>query len=158
MDDRPVFTAPYMGRDLRTTLIDALSRSMGGDPATMADEAMVALGFASGYDEHGDYAPGYTPPRPDDIKGGAAPCAIPADPRLADEHARIIAASEIAGLSAMTREIIMDALRVRAMDFVQDRLRYGDGAADLAADLYRELDPGADDNNAFAPDTYGRES
>lgn len=66
-------------------------------------------------------------------------------------------AMHISGLPPETREIVLDALRVRAMDFVQDRLRHNDGAADEAADIYRILDPGADSNDAFDPNVYGQE-
>jgi hypothetical protein len=59
------FSMLVNGKDLRSTIIETLvghhnsARSTGPDPATMADEIMVTLGFASGYDEDGDYAPGY---------------------------------------------------------------------------------------------------
>jgi hypothetical protein len=66
-------------------------------------------------------------------------------------------ARPIASLPHATREIVLDALRVRGMDFVQDRLKLNDGAADLAADIYRHLDPGADSNGAFDPNAYGQE-
>jgi hypothetical protein len=52
-----------------------------------------------------------------------------------------------------TRELVADALRVRAMDVVGDRLHSDHG--DLAADVIRVLDPDADASNAFDPDNYG---
>lgn len=52
-----------------------------------------------------------------------------------------------------TRELVADALRVRAMDFVGDRLHSDHG--DLAADVIRALVPDADTSNAFDPDNYG---
>lgn len=59
------------------------------------------------------------------------------------------------GVAPGVREIVLDALRVRAMDFVGDRL-HSDGG-DEAADLYRALVPGTDDDTAppvFDPDHY----
>lgn len=52
-----------------------------------------------------------------------------------------------------TREIVLDALRVRAMDFVNDRLKT-DGEGDLAADIYRYAVPWSDEDRAFDPATY----
>lgn len=59
------FSIALDGKDLRSTIIDQMvkhhstTESHSPDPATMADEIMVTLGFNSGYDEDGDYAPGY---------------------------------------------------------------------------------------------------
>jgi hypothetical protein len=62
-------------------------------------------------------------------------------------------AHAIRALPDDTRELVADALRVRAMDVVGDRLHSDHG--DLAADVIRVLDPDADASNAFDPDNYG---
>lgn len=58
------FSAEVNGLDIRATLINSLVESRiehigGDDPAMFADNVMVALGFDTGYDESGDYTPGY---------------------------------------------------------------------------------------------------
>lgn len=65
----------------------------------------------------------------------------------------------LAGLPEGTRLVVLDALRVRAMDAVADTLeaRAGgatDGLADLAADVYRASVPHADQRAAFDPARY----
>jgi hypothetical protein len=69
-----------------------------------------------------------------------------------DQHAEAIR-----GLPVETRAVVTDALRVRAMDFVADRVD-NDGAADLAADVCRVLMPeeARDDSNYFSPDHHAR--
>jgi hypothetical protein len=68
-----------------------------------------------------------------------------------DQHAEAIR-----GLPVETRAVVTDALRVRAMDFVADRVD-NDGAADLAADVCRVLMPKKLVNsNYFSPDHHAR--
>lgn len=72
--------------------------------------------------------------------------------------------NEIRRLSPATRAVVIDALRVRAMDFVEDRLDPQDGSsadlalsADLAADLHRALVPqpyNQPEIDWFDPDLY----
>lgn len=61
-------------------------------------------------------------------------------------------AQEIKKLRAPTRNMVIDALRVRSMDFVTDRLH--SDAGDETADVIRELVPHADDSNVFSADDY----
>jgi hypothetical protein len=53
-----------------------------------------------------------------------------------------------------TREFVVDALRVRAMDFVEQRLQQSGATADMAADVVRALVPNADASDAFDPEAY----
>lgn len=61
-------------------------------------------------------------------------------------------AQEIKKLPTATRNLVIDALRVRAMDFVTDRLHSDLG--DMTADVIRELIPSADTNMLFDPSLY----
>lgn len=63
-------------------------------------------------------------------------------------------ASEIRKLPDDTREFVADALRVRAMDFVEQRLQTSGATADMAADVVRALVPNADAQDAFDPEAY----
>jgi hypothetical protein len=66
----------------------------------------------------------------------------------ADDHARAIAK-----LPERTREVVLNAIRVRAMDFVTDRLD-DDVMSDDCADIYRATFPDADAAMAFDPEHY----
>ena len=59
-------------------------------------------------------------------------------------------ARDINKLPSETRAIVLDALRVRAMDFVGDRLASDGG--DEAADIYRDL--AGEDEYTFDPEHY----
>lgn len=65
-------------------------------------------------------------------------------------------------LSPSLFSVVSDALRVRGMDFVQDRLNRNDGMADEAADLYRQIVPpvveSATEGQIFDPNAYGKEN
>lgn len=63
-------------------------------------------------------------------------------------------AKAIQALPPATRALVLDALRVRAMDFVADRLESGPDYSDEAADVYRKLVPDADKRNAFDPERF----
>ncbi len=65
-------------------------------------------------------------------------------------------ADQIEALSGDTRDIVLDALRVRAMDFVADRLSE-DRMGDYVADIYRrwfESHEAEMEAQPFNPDTY----
>lgn len=61
-------------------------------------------------------------------------------------------AGAIACLPEATRELVIDALRVRAMDFVGDRLN--DDGGDEAADICRALTGRGEGDDYFNPDAY----
>ncbi len=65
-----------------------------------------------------------------------------------DQHYEAIAA-----LPVHTRDLVIDALRVRAMDFVGDRLNDDNG--DQAADIYRAFYGSTEERDQpFDPDRY----
>lgn len=63
-------------------------------------------------------------------------------------------ASAISGLPEGARTLVTEALRVRGMDFVQERLMEDEWLADKAADVYRALVPDADKRLDFDPDRH----
>lgn len=69
---------------------------------------------------------------------------------MIDSHAEAIS-----GLPTATRELVLDALRVRAMDFVSDCIG-GDAYADECADVVRRFVDEDDDRAIFDPDMYDR--
>jgi hypothetical protein len=111
---------------------DRLGDHTSADDTADIYRAALKITDSSGVIDEGSYAP--------PINADHAPV----------EHVE----AQILALGGDSREVVMDALRVRAMDFVSDRIGH-DYWADDAADIYRAVARITDDDTpVFDPDVY----